>query len=242
MEIIKDERLKHRLVGLGVIISLAAIFLPAVLKQSQERIGDNLRVSVKLPHKPALPQVNIPASKIMFETIKVAHVDIASVNQSIPRYTTLARTKPAQAPQHAVTVAVKKPVPASVLKSMPPPVSQVEKVALPAAVVKATAAPAPMVRNAPVRLPIKKPQMQVQRKQYGVQVATFSKPENAASLVTKLKDKGFLARSSPISTAKGTLYKVLVGSTIQRVQALRLQEQLAASMQLKGFVVSTEVS
>ena len=71
-----DERVKHRLTGVVVIVSVAVIFLPAMLKKSNQRFEENIHISLKLPSKPVPPKVAMPSQKVMFESIKVAHVEL----------------------------------------------------------------------------------------------------------------------------------------------------------------------
>ncbi|MBA3536134.1 MAG: SPOR domain-containing protein [Tatlockia sp.] len=80
MKLVMDERVKHRLIGLAVILSIGAIFAPAIMKKSSQRIDGNVNVSVKLPAKPAQPHLDMAEKKAMFETVKVAHVDLPNVN------------------------------------------------------------------------------------------------------------------------------------------------------------------
>ncbi|MBN9229767.1 MAG: SPOR domain-containing protein [Legionella sp.] len=76
MKILMDDKLKHRLVGAAVILSLGAIFLPAMMKQSSQHFENNFSVHVKLPPKPATPHVAIANEDELFKTIKVAQVEL----------------------------------------------------------------------------------------------------------------------------------------------------------------------
>lgn len=78
MKLVIDEKLKHRLVGVAVVLSLGAIFLPAMMKKSSQRLENHFSVKVQLPPKPTTPNVAITNEKEMFETIKVAKVEIPS--------------------------------------------------------------------------------------------------------------------------------------------------------------------
>lgn len=79
MKLVMDERLKHRLIGIAVIISIATIFAPAMMRKSNQRIERDYSVNVKLPSKPASPNVAVTDESEMFKTIKVARVDIPKV-------------------------------------------------------------------------------------------------------------------------------------------------------------------
>ncbi|MDP3704295.1 MAG: SPOR domain-containing protein [Legionellaceae bacterium] len=76
MKLVITERSKHRMIGILVVVSVAVIFLPAVMKKSNHRFEENINVSLKLPTRPALPRVAIPNQSVMFKSVKVAHVQI----------------------------------------------------------------------------------------------------------------------------------------------------------------------
>ncbi len=80
MKLIIDEKLKHRIIGVAVIISLGAIFAPAMMKKSSQNMENNYSVRVKLPSKPEEPNVAISDEKEVFKTIKIAKVDIPQVS------------------------------------------------------------------------------------------------------------------------------------------------------------------
>lgn len=247
-----DEKLKHRLIGLAVIISLGAIFAPAILKKSSQQLDTNLSVNVKLPPKPLAPNIVMNDDKDVFETIKVAKVNIAAVSDddqlsefahaqtissevSNELSSSLAKTQTDVTPE-PVTVAVNQAAqqsakqyvavtkPAKVVK--PAPVVAVKKpvVSKPVAVAKAAVKPS------------------AKTEMYAVQLASFSQLNNAQALVSKLNSKGYKAKFIKISSAQGPVYKVYAGHSPRRVDVLKLKSQLASSMQLNGFVVNTGVS
>lgn len=84
MKLVIDERVKHRLIGLAVILSIAAIFAPAIMKKSNQRIDGNMSVSVELPPKPLQPDVAMTEKNAMFENVKVAHVELPEVAEEQP--------------------------------------------------------------------------------------------------------------------------------------------------------------
>lgn len=231
MKLVMDERLKHRLVGLAVVLSVGVIFVPALMKKSNRRFEGNTTVSLKLPPKPALPNVTMPSDKTLFKTTKVAHVDIASVGE---------RTQPVMqiAKAESITQVNKtKPVSSIPQKEVKMPVVpsfQDKKIVLTHAKLAAKASLIQMANNTAKTKPA------VVSTKYAVQVATFTLHSNAISLVSKLKTKGYLASVIENSNKNKTVYRVLVGRSDQKQQAERLQQQLASAMQIKGFVVSTK--
>ena len=59
-----------------------------------------------------------------------------------------------------------------------------------------------------------------------MQVFAFSDDKGATSLVNKLKNKGFPAYTEPLSTSKGTLWRVRVGPYATRESAVSAREKL----------------
>ena len=95
MKLVMDERLKHRLVGLLVIISLSAIFVPGIVKKSNQRFDSvNAQVvSVRLPDKPPVLAVTVPDHKALFKRAQVAHVDISIDKQSVQSVATISKAE-----------------------------------------------------------------------------------------------------------------------------------------------------
>ena len=93
MKLVMDEKLKHRLIGLAVIISLGAIFAPAVMKKSSQHLDRNFSVNVKLPPKPVAPDVVLTNEKELFQTIKIAKPQIPAVTEQ-RQLTELVRAEP----------------------------------------------------------------------------------------------------------------------------------------------------
>ncbi|WED44157.1 SPOR domain-containing protein [Legionella cardiaca] len=253
MKLVMDERVKHRLIGLAVILSIAAIFAPAIIKKSNQRIDDNVSVSVKLPPKPTLPKVAMPEKSEMFETVKVAHVEIPDVPEETNK-PTLAKAESLSQLNDIKTaiepmVAKAKIEPAKAVKQKPTIVAAATKVVTTTKLANrkpATPAKPKIVAKVSKPVPVKvaqKPVVKVMAKgRYAVQLATFSKQQNADSLVSKLRAKGYKASYNRVNTAQGTVYKVIVGQGHPKEQAKLLQQQLASVMQIKGFLVTTGVS
>ncbi len=61
-------------------------------------------------------------------------------------------------------------------------------------------------------------------------------------MVNKLQAKGYKAHYARIAGRNGVSFKVYAGQVPQKVEAQKLRVQLASSMQLNGFVVTTGVS
>ena len=230
MKLVMDERIKHRLTGLVVIVSLAVIFLPVVMKSSNHRLDENIRVSLKLPHKPALPNVSIPKQEVMFGELNVAHVDLPTI-PATPSVEKVAKAKT------LVDVSVKEPV--AVAKAEPEVIQTPKET-----VVAKNISIQHEVKNVAIK-PNKPPTVvaanKIKSQAYAVQLAAFTKQENANTLVANLRRHGFSASSQKVAGRRGVYYQVLVGNLPQKNAAINLQKQLASSLRLHGFVVQTAV-
>lgn len=78
----------------------------------------------------------------------------------------------------------------------------------------------------------------LESKHYGVQLASFSHPENANYLIKRLKKQGYAAQYFELPGKNGTLYQVIVGKLSDKQQAIALLKQLSQNLQLQGMVVS----
>jgi DedD protein len=250
-----DEKLKHRLVGVSVVLSLGAIFLPAMMKKSSQHLESNFSVNVQLPPKPAVPNVAVADEEQMFKTIKVAKIEPASsaskkaktedfvAKAPIKDDTIIAFSKVEPVPQsikrpsiHALNKAVKHEIKVASIGPIDPikpiiPVKPVKPV-LPAKVEVAKAALA-LTRSVN---PAAKKDI------YAVQLASFAKISNAEALVHKLQQKGYKANYVRVAGKKAVIYKVYVGHSPIKDNVVKLRTQLASAMQLNGFVVNTGVS
>lgn len=217
MKFVMDERVKFRLTGVVVILSIAVIFLPAMMKKSNRHFEENFSVSLKLPAKPLAPSVSIPKQSAMLKSVKVAHVDIPNVVDE--KYTSvIAKAEP--------------------LSVSPAPV--VAKVASPGTAV-VIAAKKSVVKPALVAA-IKSASQNNLKDGYGVQLASFTQQRNAEYLVARLRKEGFSAHYNKFSGKQGKFYQVVVGLVNQKNDAINLQKKIASNMQLNGFVIKTGLS
>ena len=241
MKLVLDEKLKHRLIGLAVVISLAAIFAPAVMRKSSQRLEHNFSANVQLPPKPIAPNVVVTDEKDVFKTIKVARVDIPSVSHEshlpeLAKAQSIKAVRSDVASQVAAVESQLKPVQAALEDSKSTPIQ------------KALPSPAKQVAHV-----VDKKLNEVTKTQkitkaasakdvYSVQLASLSRLSNAQSLVNRLKAKGYKANLVKIASRNGVVYKVYAGQLPHKEEALRLKTQIASVMQLNGFVVNTGVS
>ncbi|MFJ1267352.1 SPOR domain-containing protein [Legionella lytica] len=270
MKLVMDEKLKHRIVGVSVVLSLGAIFLPAMMKKSSQRLDSNLSVNVQLPPKPVAPNVAVTDEEQMFKTIKIAKVNIKSAasqkadkedfngaapvdeEPSMP----VAKVEPAPAAiEKPIELALNNAVQTTVHREVKAVQAKVEKPTVKSvSVVKPVQVAAQQVIKRkvdvvkskilvqPVVAQVAAKRPAVKRDIYAVQLASFSKLANAEALVHKLQGKGYKASYARIAGRNGTIYKVYVGHSPIRDNVVKLKTQLASAMQLNGFVVNTGVS
>jgi len=233
MKLVMDERVKHRLVGLAVIISIGAIFAPAIMKKSNQRFDNNVSISVKLPPKPILPKVAVAEEQKMFESVKVAHVEIPSVREDFQTVSAIAKAEPltpVNETREPVAIAKNEVLnldvsPKNLIKVKP----KANVVALKKPVVVKKNEAATRVAKGKVAA----------KNGYAVQLATFTRQANAMTLINRLKNKGYKPSLNKIATRDGIIFKVVVGQTTERQKAQLLQKQLASAVQIHGFIVET---
>ncbi|MDF1756914.1 MAG: SPOR domain-containing protein [Legionellaceae bacterium] len=88
-----SEQTKHRLIGLVVLISIAVIFLPALMKKSNRNFEKNIKLALKLPAKPELPKVAAPTNQALFKQAKIAKAPVVEV-ASVRRNSVIAKASP----------------------------------------------------------------------------------------------------------------------------------------------------
>jgi DedD protein len=211
MNISIDERTKHRLTGLVVILAVAIIFVPAMVKKSNQRLEENIHVSVQLPPRPSAPKVAITDKQAVFDTIKVAEVELP----------------PLKEPAHVSHIARAEGL------EFKTPVKKQVRVSHNSAVEKKSvkSKPVKFVQATPSKLE------KDMREAYAVQLASFTSQDNAEKLVYRLRDHGYKAQYQTTTQGNNALYKVIVGQLDDRDDAHALKEKLSESLQINGFVV-----
>jgi DedD protein len=217
MNFMLNDRVKHRLTGLVVVLSFAVIFLPVMMKQSNRHFEENINVSLKLPVKPKQPLVEIPSQQAMFQSVKSAHVILPPKPVDEPKPSFIAKAEPLRIRSSRV------------LAQLEAPVKRANKVT-------------PALKKI-ASLPVKKTSTaNTNRDAYAVQLASFSQKRNAEYLVNRLRHQGYSATYNTLNTTQGNVFKVIVGALKEKKDAINLQQKLAVNTQLKGFVIKTGVS
>jgi len=227
MNLAIDERTKHRLTGLVVIMAVAIIFVPAMLKKSNQRLEENIHVSVQLPPKPSAPKVAMTEEKKVFETVKIEKVSLP-VSIELTPASQIARIENLTSKPSVKTIAevISKPVAKIAEKSAEKAVSPV--------FLKAEKTPS--FNPKPVL-----PEQSVATEAYAVQLASFTVQDNAEKLVARLRSQGYKARYHTITSEEGAAYKVTVGQLDDRADARLLKNKLSKSTKLEGFIVKRDI-
>ncbi len=231
MNIAIDERTKHRLTGLVVIMAVAIIFVPAMLKKSNQRLEENIHVSVQLPPKPAAPKVAVTEEKKVFETVKVAKVALPVPIEPVPA-SQIARVdnltpKPSVKP---IVEVISKPIAKAEVKPVKKPVAKKDSPVF----VKQEKT---IAFNPKTALPAQS----VASETYAVQLAAFTVQDNAEKLVARLRSQGYKAQYDTITSEEGASYKVTVGQLDDRADARILKNKLSENVKLEGFIVKRDV-
>lgn len=218
MTFVMDERVKHRLTGLVVILSIAAIFIPAVLKKSNHHFEANVNLAMKLPPRPTVPKVVVPKEQALFRSIKLAEVHLPTVVD------------------HKSTSQISKAEPLNTRTVLP----MVPVMPKPAKIAKAGAVAHPAKKI--IFAPSKHSPVAVKKERYAVQLASFTQQSNAKQLVSKLISHGYKASYNKFNGKQGEYYKVTVGQLSQMSDAQLLQQQLSEKLKLSGFIIKSGVS
>jgi DedD protein len=72
------EQIKYRLTGGVILITLVMIFMPMLMKKSNQRFEENLSLHLRVPPKPKVPALTIPTPEQVFNKVK------APIQQELP--------------------------------------------------------------------------------------------------------------------------------------------------------------
>lgn len=236
MNLVIDERLKNRLIGIAVIISIGTIFAPAIIKKSSQRL-DEQTIAIKLPPKPVPPKLSMPHQS--FPNLTVAHVEVAdaSVDAKAMASSTESHYEYESTPamnelKTAILTATKAQLNAKQLTK-----------ATDTLIVKNQIHRPVVYQLNKVAATVKKPTKTMSKvPQYAIQLGMFTKQQNAISLIKTLKNKGYHASYTKVIGKKGVNFRVTVGQLNQKQKAVALQQRLASALQMKGIIVTTGIS
>lgn len=223
MKLALDEKIKHRIIGIAVLVSIAVILLPAAYKQSAQKKHHELSMNIKLPSKPQVHELARKDEQAMFKEVKLARVTLEEVplESQLPK---LSRAKPLHQHQPISVIAEQKNLLPDV-KEVNTAKSQESKVQVSTKQAKKNSPDHKSAKNAATD------------HQYSVQLAVFSHINNANALKKALDKKGYNAKIANILVHGKNMYKLYVGSVEKRDKAVQLKQQLAENFNLEGIVV-----
>ena len=226
-----EERLKQRLVGAIVLVSLAVVFVPILFDVSHEA---NEEVSpTPMAEIPERPQGRLgPSVSITLEMPQTPRLD-AAVDRERSRDAFAPAASEGSVPDPASTssgTAASTPVPgvsepAGAARRSNPPSTRTEPA--PAAGASDGASRKKQATAAPVAA----------SGGWTVQLGSFRESENALALRKRLQARGYPAFVETGSTARGAVSRVFVGPIPGREQAKDSAEKLRREMALEGIVV-----
>jgi len=226
-----DEKLKQRLVGAAVVVSLGIIFLPMILDGGRHTDFEKIRIEIPSPPdrgfsstiEPITPVVSKPAP-VVPKTVSPSSVDIDKqgkapvVDEEISKIiapiepATRIVNRPAE-PAKTVTKKpeAKKPIPAEKIQLAKP----VGKEKTPVLVKSASPVSA-----------------------WVVQVGSFDSRDNAIVLRDSLRKRGFISFVESFEKDGRPSHRVRIGPEVEREKAEKILVNLQKKMSLSGIIVS----
>ncbi|MGF1616013.1 MAG: SPOR domain-containing protein [Gammaproteobacteria bacterium] len=215
-----NERLKHRMVGAVVLVSLGVVLIPMVLETPANR--DRATLSKVTVGAPGGVEHHHQASGIAHRQPPEQHfASSGPVGQGSPtpalRESSGEHLRPAPAEQ------VRErgfPQAAPALDSKPP----IGQKGINGVEVQGTTVSSTLVSPSKSRA-------------WAVQMGSFSKRSNAVALRDRMQARGYSAFISPTAESHGGLTRVYVGPQLSKDQAAKLSLKLSQETQLSGLVV-----
>ena len=223
------RRARRRLIGAVVLALAAAVIVPMLLESDPKPLGED--VSVKIPQQDNDKFVN----RLSDKGAKTSTAAPAGTSEPVK-----APAKPDAAPAQDTA-----PEPKATVSNLPPPkksIATAEQKMLggsskpagsvpaaapgagPAATTMPAAPPASTGSAAtPAQVDTEKP---APMEGFSVQLAAFADDKGANALANKLKKADYPAYTEPLTTSKGTLWRVRVGPYPSRESAIDVRDKL----------------
>ena len=237
------RRARRRLIGAVVLALAAAVIVPMLLESDPKPLGED--VSVKIPSEDGGKFVN----RLSDKSAKAAAVAPAAKSEPATEPAKEPAREPNKEPPKADASPVTVPPPeaAPAVSNAPTPrksISQAEQKMLgtPARPAATASPPAPVPAAAPAAsaaTPAPAPAAAAPTKDtgkdsvkaaggesYSVQLAAFADDKGANALANKLKRATYPAYTEPLTTSKGTLWRVRVGPYPSRDAAVEIRDKL----------------
>jgi len=215
---IEPVRIKQRVIGAIVLVSLGIIFIPMLLN-SERSFDDGMPVfGSNIPNKPAYiskksDKTATPSSGAIIIKSQADFDSRTIVDEHTPKLkddsvASFAKVDKANKVTEKSKASTKKKI--------------VKKTTIAKKII--TAKKVPSAKKA--------------AKAWAIQVGSFSERKNAFSLRNKLRKKRFTAFVESVKTAKGNIYRVRVGPEVKRTQAEKTQKRLVKELKISGLVVA----
>lgn len=225
-----EQRLKQRLVGAIVLVSLAVVFVPILFDSPRELNGGYS--TTPIAEIPERPQVEAdPPARVSIEAPETPRLD-AEVEREQGRQGSGTDTAAAGA---AASSAAPASSPASSDASASAPASGAT-----GSSASARSSDSSSAGSAPAAAEPDNASGEKQASASGewvVQLGSFRESENARALRKSLLDKGYTAFVEPGPSAQGDVFRVFVGPMPRRQEAEDSAARLRREMALKGIVV-----
>lgn len=216
MKWVFDERLKHRLVGVIVLLILAIMVVPSIMKTSAYSSDNKHTLALKLPPKPNLPKLErADKVQIAFKTPADSHpkTQLSPPKKAQSKLPQLILDKQS-AHIHAMSLAAdnhefKNNISRGVIKKQ-------------------------ISHQKIKKKPIKNPRTQTS---YVIQLASFSIKNNALFLANKLKKHGYQTRIKRTRSQDNWVYQVLIYGLAKKQTAIAIKTELAHTMKLNGLII-----
>lgn len=223
MSEVQNVNIKQRIIGAIVLVSLGIIFIPLLLNggdsSKQSLSGDNIppmpkKLNRVLPD--AVSPMVMPAAKIIS-----AYPETASEKSSI----TDQKTPPSIVKKIKTT-----PVKATAVKNK-------DSARTTQTTVKTNNVPVTKTVSGLKYQKVTKPVSSNIRMAYTLQIASFSKKDNAVALQSKLRKKQYKAYIESVKTPKGRVYRLRVGPFLKFEQISAIKNRLEKQFKLKNTII-----
>ncbi len=210
-----DQKLKQRLLGSAVIVSLIVIFLPMLFTQKIEQTDEQ---QWAIPDAPKQFENNIlPLPTEPLESEASASESAATASPKTGTSTLEHRESAPEPDKQAQPQSPTTPVEPAVTAS---PKANAEKRG------KATPAQTKTTTN-------KKSHLSA----WVIQIGSFSRKKNALAFRNKLRAAGFTTFIEPLSAQNGTMYRVRVGPELDKKRTTDKLAKLKKQFKLRGIIV-----
>jgi DedD protein len=210
----------NRLVGTTIVVVAAIVFIPNILDGEKVHHAENFKA---IPDRPEFTTIDLQQAidNKVASAEQPAEVAVEDVKANDAELTATEQQSFSDAPK-MIEASIDEPV----INKAEPKVAVQE--------------PAKPVANTPE--PTRKPEENLTKMAYVIQLGSFSHAPNVKSLQEKLKANGFKTFTRPIKTPNGTLTKVFVGPSLNKKELESKLPELKQLTKLNGKVTQFEIT